>query len=155
MTDQKSGISDRVLYFYHSDPKNKNRVITIARRVVDGMVYYGVSVNRPIEWKRTEDTRNRVVEERVGDPFDKAVGRDMASLRMETSRTNPQRKRSNLRGAVQYTEGENPLTIVLRTLHCSKNSVVRRIAKDALTTRSLNKAVKGGGVVTNDEAAAE
>jgi hypothetical protein len=153
---QTSGkISDRVMYFYHRDPENKQRVLTIARRVVDGNVYYGVAVNRPIEWKRTEDTRNRVVEERVGDSFDKIIGRDMAILRMETGRTNPKRKRSNLRGAVQYKEGENPLVSVLRTLHCSKNSVVRRIAKDALANRSLKKAIKGGGVITSDEAAAE
>jgi hypothetical protein len=153
---RKGGIiTDRVMYFYHRDPKNQHRVLTLARRVVGENVYYGVAVNRPIEWKRTAENRNKVVEERVGDSFDKVIGRDMAVLRMEAGRLNPKRKVSNLRGAVRYTEGENPLVSVLRSLNCSKNSVVRRIVQDALANRSLKKATKGGGVVTTDEAAAE
>lgn len=114
----------KIQFSYHVDPKNRFRVLTIARVLINNgkEVAYGYAVCAPI--RNDKGNRPRAFYVRGGDVHSKKMGRAIATARLHTGRT---------LATVRVPEGGHPLRSVLRDLRDnSDHSFMYRIAQHAL-----------------------
>jgi hypothetical protein len=71
-------------YSYLRDPSNTKRVITVARKIEDGKITFGLAVCRPPEWRPeyTGDPTYKTYYLDKGDQHVKKTGRSIAEGRM-------------------------------------------------------------------------
>lgn len=119
-------------FSYIHDPKNKHRVMTIARDVEDGTIFFGYSINRSIGNSFRPNMFDSQIVTTIKahpiDQFNKKIGRSIAEGRMN-------RNRGELEGVTSFVsqvEGEAPHITVLKHLTKSKNQLVRRMCKHYL-----------------------
>jgi hypothetical protein len=122
---------------YLVDPKNPNRVVTVASRVMDTQadpsrkdrsfysgraLAWGVAVNRPTEWKTSFENRDSLVYyKNKGDAFNKKLGRTIAVGRLE-------RSPDFMHLFNNETTEKQLFTALLKELSHSSNGLVRRAA---------------------------
>ena len=113
---------DNVKFAYLPDPKNKHRVITIARTVVEDTIYFQTAVNRCYLERSYYHDDGRFYHPKPVDKFDKDMAKRIASGRLESKPI-----------SLQRVEGEAPHITVLKYLSLSGMSFERRACKKYLS----------------------
>ena len=119
-------------FSYIHDPKNKHRIMTIARVVEDGDIYFGYSINRSVDNSfRPNMFDHRVVttmKAHAIDQFNKKLGRTIAEGRLNRNLGTI----DGLPSVISQVEDEAPHITILKHLTHSDNQLVRRMCKHYL-----------------------
>lgn len=120
-------------FSYIHDPKNKYRIMTIARMVEDDTIYFGYSINRSVDkadrFYSNSGHCGSTVREHPVDQFSKKLGRTIAEGRCSRNTGFV----DGLSTFIEQVEGEAPHITVLKHLVKSENQLVRRMCKHYLT----------------------
>lgn len=119
-------------FSYIHDPKNRHRIMTIARDVEDGFICFGYSINRSVDNSFTPNMFDpsvvRLMKAHPIDQFNKKLGRTIAEGRLNRNLGTI----DGLPSVISQVEDEAPHITILKHLTHSDNQLVRRMCKHYL-----------------------